>query len=421
MLHNVTEMEFMKLMMDKERFKEGRSEMVAPLFRSLFIHWSSRLHPLQTSILGYVVASTFVMGKQAQRITIAEFAQGCAMGVNTARRHIHALIADGFLHVYRTAGEAGGEKEARMFEVDCNFMLRVDEDYVRMTLKHPQKGVPPLPERESPLPQRETPTYINYIDSSSIHSRDKSLHSARSSQNGSGMESPMLATPKKPRAEIARPTSMADVLATVQGKAATAQIARATSAGVKAPHHVDKLEMQALLDKAMKTYAPTATRMMVTAKEFGFLRKRLKEAPPNDLPVFINWVVSYWPTIAHQNRMAKQRRTEETTHRTVSALPMAPDFASLCYRYPYFLKAFSNHNAERTQQETEVKSNAEVERLKRTLKDKDRDIGVLRSKLAKPLTVMRRTPPAQRVIGEPRPVRAELPDAELPDWSDNGR
>lgn len=426
MLHNVTEPEFLRLMMDKCRYKEGRAEMVAPLLRSLHAYWSERLEPLQTSILGYVIAQTYVMNKMAQRITIAEFAKGCNMGLNTARRHVHALTDDGFLHVYKTAGIAGSEKEARMFEIDCNFMLRIDEEYAQMKRQHPEKGGPPSHSGSPPLSPRESPTYINYIDSELSICRDKSLLSVPSVRIDGGRielpeETTMLPTPKKPRAEIARPTSMAEVLATVQGKAVTARLARAASAGAKAPHQVDKLELQALLDKAMKTYAPTATRMVVTGKEFGFLRKRMKEAPPQNLEAFINWVVSYWTTIAHQNRMAKQRRAEEADKRTTSALPMAPDFASLCYRYPYFLKAFANHNAERTASDAAAKETTEVERLKRTLKAKDQDINVLRSELTRTKTVMRRTPTAPRIIATPRPVRAELPDADLPEWSSNVR
>lgn len=422
MLHSVTERQFFELLLEKGRYREDRADLAVPVIRSICMHWASRIPPTHVAILCYLVARTLSLGKAAQRISLAEFGEALSMHRNSARTHTSALMDDGFLHIYKTAGIAGSEREARMFEIDCNFVLQNDPEWAEhLALLGSEKGPTPVQELDTPVQNLYPPTYINYIDSSSSNSRDKSLLSARPSRTRSGKEDTLLPEPKKPRTAIVRPTSIAGVLATVQGKTATAQIARAASAAVKAAHHVDKLELQALLDKAMKTYAPTATRMVVTGKEFGFLRKRLKEAPPHNLEAFLNWVVSYWPTIAHQNRMAKQRRAEEADKRTASALPMAPDFASLCYRYPYFLKAFANHNAERSAGEAAARETTEVDRLKRTLKAKEQDIDVLRSELTRTKTVMRRTPTAPRIITTPRPVRADLPDADLPEWSSNVR
>lgn len=417
MLHTVREHEFFALMQSKERYAEERIADAASVYRALFTHWARQHSAVAVMILGYLVAKTLMVGKSAVRIPLGEFSEDVSIGKTTLKQHLSGLCEADFIHIYRTvAGEEGHEKEARMFEIDFKALVKPlvgDEKQADRRFKTgATPGQIPTTPRQNPTP----PSYIHSMYAEDSRSKDKSLHSARASRSGSSEGTNVIPIPKKPRPVVVRSDSIAAVVSAVQARHVEARVARVASATKKAAHAVTKQELQALLDQALKSYMPDAIRVVVTSKEFGLLRKRMKESAPADLGDFINWTIRYWTTIASQHRNAI-RRNETRQERGEKAIPAAPDFASLAYRYPYFLKAFANFRAERNSAEADAMKDRQVETLRKQLQQKAGDIEALRGQLerVRKSSVIRRTPAP---VAQDEPLTTDaLADAELPEWT----
>lgn len=411
MIYTVNEREFTKLLLTRELIVHARRALAVGAYRALFEHWAAKIGPIDTAILGYLIARTLAHGRFAQRISVSEFTEHLAIGRTAIRQHLQDLAENGFIAIYRTEGSASGsEKEARMFEIDCNFVV----DSVLPTLEKTEEMAPTPPQQMDP-PGRETttPSCIN-------HGVDKStLLSARSSRSGS-QENNVLPIPKKPRATVARSESASEIIASISRKTEATATVRVTAAAAKAPHLLDKLELQALLDKAMKTYHPNGMRMIVTGKEFGVLRKRLKEQAPADFPGFINHIIGQWYTIAAQNGIARRKRIGDAgAPQQGSAMPMVPDFATLCYRYPYFAKVYANRGATGEIEQT-PKVDPKVRALEQQLEASRRDTAILRERLSeRKAPILRRVSPSVRPgpIARP-PVAEDFSDVDLPAWDE---
>lgn len=392
----------MELLVTKELADDSRKLRLFAMHTAL-CGWLSTITPARFALLSYLLHRTYGEGREATRISIREFG-AVNVAESALRGHIHGLIESDFVIAYRTvSGENSHEKESRMYEINCKRLFRGVE--------------PPADFRSPPSQNPHPPSYINNIDSVDKNAIDKT--SARSSRSVA-KETNVFALPKKPRTVAVRSESASAVIAAVAGKARAVAAGRVERASKIAPHQIDKLELQAIIDKAMKTYHPTGTRVIVTGKEFGMLRKRLREAPPSDFAGFINWTIGQWFTIATQNNVARRKKTGTGQTVAGSAMPMAPEFAALAYRYPYFLKVYANRAADQAAQEAaKPQEDRKIANLQRALSEAQRDKVLLADQLSK---VKRRTAlPATRVApASQRPSVDFDEDIEFPSWTSQG-
>lgn len=417
MLHTVREHEFFALMQSKERYAEERVADAPHAYRALFQHWSCQYPAPVTVMLGYLISRTLMAGKSAVRVPLSTLGSAVNVGRTSLREHVKRLTDADLIHVYRTeANDEGHEKEPRMFEINFKMLvepLNLDRETTSKQFKTP--GTPlrnPDPPGRNPTP----PSYIHSMYSETDKNKDKSLYSARPSRTGSRAGGSVIPMPKKPSAAVMRSDSINEVLASVTARHSAQRNARVATSKGKPAHMLTKLELQAVIDKSMKEFAPTAIRMVVTNKEFGLLRKRLKESAPANFTEFMGWVVRYWATIATQHGNAI-KRNESRQERGERAMPKAPDFGTFAYRFPYFLKSFANFQADRTSLEQAEKSDQQVATLQRQLARKDEDLDVLRGQIAKAKSVGRRTRPVAPNTVIAVPLDEDLGEVDIPEWT----
>lgn len=228
-----------------------------------------------------------------------------------------------------------------------------------------------------------------------------------------------LPVPKKPRTTTQHGDSVAAVTAKVNAQYTARKAGLVRSASTKQAHRLTSAEFQAVVDKVQKD-AGLQHRMVVTAKEFGFLRKRLEQSPPSDMTEFISWVLRYWTTIAQQHRAAL-RKNDDRKAAGEKGIPAHPDFASLAFRYPYFLKCFANFKAERTMQAKDDANEREA-KLQETIRRQKEEISSLRRARPTSRPAMApaepAAPPARRPVSRrPAPVIDYLGGEDLPEWT----
>lgn len=431
MLHTVKEREFARLLREKERFVEEHYGDAALAFEVLYAKWAPILPPIQITILGFLVSRTLLCGRSAARIPVAELESGVSASRNTVRDHLNILILLDLVHVFRTVSdEKETEKTARMFEIDCKKLHEGSEIGQKAPSKLFGKGLvrtQNLPKKEAERGGQNLTPRGSKIDPLNIYinrnyvphdlKQESNDSSARSSRIGGSREIEMLPTPKKPRSSApAKNESAADIIARVSATHAAKREARTARAQTSTPYTLTKAELQALIDTQQRLNAPGTLRMIVTTKEFGLLRKRLRESSPEDFGDFIGWVFRYWSTISNQHRKAIQRSAERS-ERGEKGIPPSPDFASLAYRYPYFLKAYGNFQADRAREKAEEVEGATERKLRATIDRQSRAIEALNSQIKR---VNRRTTQPTRLsqpAPQPRHDALDLGADELPEWS----
>ena len=214
-----------------------------------------------------------------------------------------------------------------------------------------------------------------------------------------------------------------DIVASIQRRSRDVQGARVAAASTVAPWMMSKEQMQALFDKGMQTYFPKLPRVIVTGKEFGFLRKRLRETQPKDFAEFVDWALRYWTDTASKHRRAIMKGVVngDSSKFDKEPMPQSPDFATLVYRLPYFLKVHSSYLAERMTRDTEDKADRRVARLERELAQERNTNRILSQRR----TQARGPEPRHQGTEEQQPRltsqdQIDLGPEELPKWQDMG-
>lgn len=425
MLHTVTEREFLCMVVEREKIQAEIVGNVAPVMACITAKWLKILGPAKIAIMLFVLNRTVLSGKSAQRIAVSEFINGAknddsihcsgvGLGATVLRKHLRELCEQDFLTVYRTATElTGAEKEARMFEINCKKVVEDNELPSKncQISRKTEKKVVENPLRKTTPPLAETEGVYIYLFNRFISTgRDINISIPRivsdSRANAESRSMFQIPKPKKPRTESPTYSSALEAIAAIQKRDTTARAARSARATDKLPHMIDRLELQALLDSTTMTYLPDH-RIVVTGKELGYFKKRLKESAPTDMKSFLSWLVRYWSTLATQHRAAI-RRNETRSTAGERGLPLVPDFATLTYRYPYFLKAYQNFQAEGKATVKEDTRDREVEQLKMQIQKKDDENKSMR-------TLIRRRAPQKLKSIAPRPT-IDLDTDDLPVW-----
>lgn len=199
--------------------------------------------------------------------------------------------------------------------------------------------------------------------------------------------------------------SAAGVIAAVQQRN-RAKVAVRVEAAIASPTAMNREQMQALFDVVGKRCG-VPYRLMVTIKEFGFLRKRIAQNPPQDLEALLQYSLTYWGVLAQQNRKAARKSDDKA--KVTKALPEAPHFQTFAYWYPYFFRAYQNHLAGRNAETMPNEDDRRVRQLEKELQDSRSVIVSMRRRMQAPTPAT----PAPQVRRRPAPVNVA---DELPEW-----
>jgi hypothetical protein len=395
----------------KQRYSKDLLRHFFPLFSAIFGEEGKGLCAIKRSILCFILRLTYGSGREGAQVYGYQFEKGVVkrgtselitsglgMNVRTRKKHMMELVAQGFLTIYVARNEGQEhESDARIFEINCK---KLGVEGVQI---YTPPGCKTAPHHRD----------INRI-AKAIHPADGGSGRVEEFNDG---DTDMLKEPKKGRWQApAQAESGATVVQRVQATAIARVTRRVESAQAKAPHQLSTEELQALLDSTMRQYAPNAQRVMVTQREHGSWRKRLRENPPADFGDFLSWTVRNWGEVSSQSRKAMKRRAE--TGQTVrgTPIPMAPSFSTLVYRYPYFLAAYASFKAERTTGMREEADDKRVKSLEAQVAAHKRDVQVLRKALNTRTVRPSVEKPNLQVVKRAEPV--SLDGGDLAPWVD---
>lgn len=427
MIHTLDEREFVALTLQRCRH---RKEVVALSAHALMATTSTLLHRLtgaELRLLIAVLSLTIGSGRVARAISINELCDGfkendgsvvmggTGLSVNTVRSAVRTLLQAGVLNVYREQRQDGSEVSPRIYEINFKALDPVFESELTaicvetVATPYQKLGVPPS--------QKLTPpSYIHMSDcrhsksSTEVASYFSSPAVAVETQQG---ETDVYVGKKASPVFASRPAGNAAAVAQAAIDKNRAKVsARATTASQALPGGLTRDGMQALFDK-LYPQCGVQHRLMVTVKEFGFLRKTMKANPPGDLEAMLRFSLTYWPMLSQQNSRAVSKDGDKLVKK--KSLPPAPHFSTFTYWYPYFLRAFQNHlagrNSDTMKDEGDRKLaqvNSELERTRGMVTMLRRQNQQLKAAPAAPLQSISKPAVVRR-----RPV---VSDSELPAW-----
>lgn len=456
MLYVLSRQEFAAVSRQKKAQHDRYASLCWRVVGALTACWMRELGAQKLAIMMFVVNRTLYYRKEAEQIWGTHWQDGVVDGSGnsvcdglgitekTFRKHLNELIEQDFLTAWACKDGSNGENVGRLFAINCKKVL---QPYTTRGSEMPILNTP----KSMKQAQKEAENDVEddgkiyrgggvkiTPHNNSIKGLTKVNLSARASRSGNviaGTENVVttLRIPKKAKRnhEDETPTYVdpevsaapRDIVASIQRRSRDVQGARVAAASTVAPWMMSKEQMQALFDKGMQTYFPKLPRVIVTGKEFGFLRKRLRETQPKDFAEFVDWVLRYWTDTASKHRRAIMKGVVngDSSKFDKEPMPQSPDFATLVYRLPYFLKVHSSYLAERMTRDTEDKADRRVARLERELAQERNTNRILSQRR----TQARGPEPRHQGTEEQQPRltsqdQIDLGPEELPKWQDMG-
>lgn len=406
MLFTLDGPEFKRVSREKEAINEINYSKFSVLAGVIAQYWLTKIEPQKLTVLMFVMGRTLQFKKEAAQIYNFQFQKGVkrkeddgiicvgtGLSHNTVRKHLSALVEDDFINAYRLVRN-GVEGDAKLFEININkFFEPVVENGGVQVIPEPKK--PRIPRSGEPVLGSTKNRYggLPRIGNHNIcinNGLDKSNLSPTSGEQS--LSRLPVAKNKRVAPTRIRLESAADVVSAVAHIHEQKRMVRASAAETKSPWLLSKDEVQAVIDRTMLAYCPDEPRMIVTGKEYGFLKKRLKESAPKSFTEFIDWTIRYWHSVAKQNRNAAKKRGLNGMEEKSEALAMSPNFAQLVYRLPYFMKAYSNFLAERRSDAHEEAEDKQRKRLEARTAEAEKEAQALRNHLREKNAQKQRTP-----------------------------
>jgi hypothetical protein len=360
----------------------------------------------KVSILLFLINRTLYYRKAAEQIWTKQWLEGivdkhgnrvCSgigMSDNTYRKHLNELIESDFVHAYRVVDDSGAEFVGRLYEINFTKLVAstVTQGSKMPLLATPKRlkdaengsergsnaGDTPLPKLGIQNSINKRLTKVNLAADAPRSGKAVAgteeivttprLHGPKNRRRAADDQSPAYEDPPEPTAR--------ELVAALKAKSDRARADRLASAASKQPWQLTKQELQAMIDKGMKLYHPSAPRMVVTYREYGYMRKYLKQSAPKDFSAFLDWTLRMWSNIAVQHRRAVTRNQDRML-KDEQLIGASPSFSSLAYKLPYFIKAHSNFVAELNGAEREDEADRRVARLERELENTRQTVRVL--------------------------------------------
>ncbi len=436
MIHELSEHEYAATRMLRCVKRKEVEALTTPALLLIVHQRMALLSPPEVAVLLFLLAETLASGRVAREASIREISSGIkedtgvsrggtGLSENGIRSALRSLTSSGLVTVFREVKANGVDNSARLYEIDFNGLSPLLAQQLRSVVaeKHDtptaRDAVPPF-----------TPCRALHISNSVTHSQQRATSSSTRVASSVGHATQpeieeMAYVGKRPGTPSLRsqstPTEAEMNIAAVVSKGRAKVQARVAATTGVAPHTIDRAGMQAVFDSASQGIG-LPYRLMVTTKEFGFLRKRLKENPPQDIKDMVRYSLTYWGILSQQNRKAFTNSAGKSV--IGRALPEAPHFSTFTYWYPYFFKAYQNHLAGKVIESKEGTADtvhkARADALQRQLIAAERANVVLRRRSPAPVEPMRPT------TTKPRLLPAKVSDADLlapvsfPEWGSTG-
>lgn len=343
MLYIISASERASMLMEKLACVAGVTRVTAQCLTAIVRKWGYGLGPTKVGILTAIIEMSVMRGYEAIEISLDTLVngvkeitdgpfQGLGMSIRSARTHVDELCSSDFINVFHVLS-SGKQKEgsAKIIEINFKKVLNLPDTPVKN-----ESNVGKICLRRSWYIHRYcVPHDINNgLDKSNLLSPGSTPSIQAGNSNKEGRT--MLPTPKRMKSRTVRSDSIAVVMATTNRESTARRISRAAAA---VDGSLNTVNLQALLDTAMKSYNPTLPRLIVTTKAFSVFKKRVVAANITNLRGFIDFAIRDWSQMASQNRAALLKNPSRAGSGPISP---APTFDVLAYRLPYFIAAYSN-------------------------------------------------------------------------------
>ncbi len=409
----------------------------------LVSRWAARVTSNQLAILMFVLDRTLYHDKMSETVVFDQFLHGmqrndrdemvfCGLNISlpTLLKQLKELAEGGFLHVVACKDATGRtEIKPRLYAINCKklFNLDIADEENPMILREPkQKQVAVEREFDTELventrvsalktprnaratPSRKPPQVFEGIYSNHTVTKVTNIGVASLADDCSGEEVlSIVAAQRQARLDIAH--------------------TRRNNRPTKPVNPLSKIAVQDAIDCTMARVHPTLPRVVVSEKPLGVLKKRIAEHKI-DFDAFITWAIEYWTITASGHERASRRRAGEESKHVHKPIPVAPDFNTLSYRFPYFAACFRSHVhtaaaglATTKEQELEQK----VKKLERAVVAAKQDARgaqererTIRRTIRTPVAPVEATPARVR-RSAPVPTSINLDDDLPPAWDDH--
>ena len=397
--------EFMSLVRQKTEQKDRYAVICWDVIGALTANWMTELGSQKTAIMLFLVNRTLYYRKEAQQVWHYQWydgvvdrkgnkvCDGLGMSERTLRKHLNELIEADFVDAFcSTDSDNGSETTARLFAINFKKLLapyHAGSDMPSLNKPKALKKLEKTSEIDDETGSKNCQEGVaDFATHNSTYKRFTKVNlSARAPRSGTvnaGTENnaPVMRVPRNKLSTETTPVYLdPEVLTAREVAAAIVQrdrgmrAARVAKAVTTQPWMLTKKELQAMVDTQMEAYYPSEPRMLVTDKEFGLLKKRLKESQPKDFTGFLKHIFGHWTIIASQHRNAVMRNDNRRYNE--KEIPRIPCFKSLAYRLPYFLQCYSNFLADRRTVEKVEDDSREIKQLQRQLSQAKRENRVL--------------------------------------------
>lgn len=407
-MRSLNEIDFKNVILQKCVCRQEVVALASPALLAITRNLLPSLSGSELALLMCLLSLTVATGRIARDVSVRELAQGmqedgkttvfCGTGLseNSIRNATRSLDEKGLIYVYKEERRDGNDCAARVYEINFAKLDMVLAVRLR-TFWAPKVS-------SDPFKICRGVHISNYVTSSSLTEATSSFLPVAAGGSGSNVGKTAMAYVGKKATQVPQvgtATAAASVIASVQERSRVKVVARARIA-TASPGSTTREQMQALFDVVAARCA-IPYRLMVTAKEFGFLRKRIAQNPPQDFEALLQYSLTYWGILAQQNRKAA---TKSDDRRKVNkSLPEAPHFQTFAYWYPYFFRAYQNHLAGRNAETMPDEDDRRVRQLEKELQDSRRVIVSMRRRMQP------QAPEAPR-----QPVAAARDTDELPEW-----
>jgi hypothetical protein len=209
---------------------------------------------------------------------------------------------------------------------------------------------------------------------------------------------------------------------------------RSSRSAGKQSDYLSRAAIQEHVDGAMRTYHPALPRLLTNDKALGVLKKRVVALGEFDIAGFIGWAIQFWRTTASNHERSARKKVGDTQKYAFTPIPATPDFATLCYRFPYFLACYRSHVQAESQgfavtEEAQLKE--KVGKLERKLQAATEQARGAQERERRLRRRVSEAEPAEPPQAAPAPVIArirrapqaaltvDLGDDDIPEWDDH--
>lgn len=404
-MQSLNEIDFKNVILQKCICRQEVVALASPALLAITRNLLPRLSGSELALLMCLLSLTVATGRIARDVSVRELARGmqedgkttvfCGTGLseNSVRSAVRSLDEKGLIYVYKEARRDGSDCAARVYEINFGQLDLILAVRLR-TLWAPKRVSDPFKNCRG--------IHIgNYVTSRSETEATSSFSSVAASGSESNVEKATMPYVGKKSAPASIAAPAASVVAAIQQRSKDKLSQRVAAATSAAPAQITREQMQALFDSAV-AQCSIPYRLMVTVREYGFLRKRLEQNPPQDFADLVRYALTYWGVLAQQNRRAAAKA--DGSVRLAKALPEAPHFKTFAYWYPYFLRAYQNHLAGRNVETMKDETDRRVRQLEHEVASARAVIGSMRRRMAPPTPTPR---PSHRGSGA---------DIDLPEW-----